>query len=241
MLLLLLAATFDPLTERLRDGGPRYTETDLSRLVVEPWNAASALAFLGLVVAWAVRLRGEYRRYPFLSYCLPLLAVGGIGGTIYHAFRASPVFLVMDYGPIYVLAAATTIYLWVQVAPRWWHVLAVVLLCVALQLLASSLPRHYAISVSYASLAVLILAPAAVLLAKTRFRHGGWVALALACFAAALFFRVADAWHLLAPVGTHWLWHLFGAATTAALMEYLYRLRREKLSPAASAPSASPG
>jgi hypothetical protein len=241
MILLSLAATFDPLTDRLPDGGPRYTETDPTRLVVEPWNAASALAFLVLVVVWVVRLRGQYRRYPFLSSCLPLLAVGGVGGTVYHAFRASPVFLVMDYGPIYVLAAATTIYLWVQVAPRWWHVLAVVLLCVVVQQLAWSFPRHYAISVSYASLALLILVPAAALLVKTRFRHGGWVALALGCFAVALFFRVADAWHLLAPVGTHWLWHLFGAATTAALMEYLYRLRREKLSPAAPGLSASLG
>jgi hypothetical protein len=241
MLLLALAVTFDPLSDRLPDGGPRYTETDPTRLVVEPWNAASALAFLVLVAAWAVRLRGAYRSYPFLSYCLPLLAVGGIGGTIYHAFRASRVFLVMDYGPIYVLAAATAVYLWVQAAPRWWHVLAVVFLCVLIQVLAWSLPRHYAISVSYASLAVLILAPAAGLLARTRFRHGGWLGLALACFAVALFFRIADAWHLLAPVGTHWLWHLFGAATTAALMEYLYRLRREKLMPVAPGPGVSPG
>jgi hypothetical protein len=234
-MLLLLAATFDPLSERLPDGGPRYTETDLNRLIVEPWNAASALAFLGLVVAWAVRLRGAYRCYPFLACCLPILAVGGVGGTVYHAFRASRVFLVMDYGPIYLLAAATTIYLWVQVGPRWSHVLAVVLISAGVQLLGLSLPRHYAISASYASLAVLILAPAVVLLAKTRFRHGGWVALALAWFAAALFFRVADAWQLLTPVGTHWLWHLFGAATTAALMEYLYRLRRDRLTPKSDA------
>jgi hypothetical protein len=128
-----------------------------------------------------------------------------------------------------VLAVAATVYLWVQASPRWWHVVAVVGLAVLLQRLAWFLPTQYAISVSYASLALLILVPTAVLLVQTRFRDGGWVVLALACFGTALFFRVADAWHWLAPVGTHWLWHVFGAAATAALIEYLYRLRRGRI------------
>jgi hypothetical protein len=230
LMLSLLARPGDPLTQRLADGGPVYTETDPSCLIAEPWNAASALLFLVLVLAWAVRLRGRYRRYPFLACCLPVLAVGGVGGTIYHAFRAARIFLVMDYLPIYVLGVAATIYLWVRVSPRLWHVLLVLGLSVLLQQLAWLLPAHYAISVSYASLAVLILVPAVAVLVRTRFRDGGWVVLALACFGVGLFFRIADAWRPpLLPMGTHWLWHLFGAATTAALIEYLYRLRNERL------------
>ncbi len=237
-------AALDLLTERLRDGGPRYAETDTGRLVAEPWNAATALVFLGLVVFWALRLRGRYGRYPFLSACLPILAVGGVGGTAYHAFRASWVFLVMDFLPIYLLGVAATAYLWVQVRPRWWQVAATVVLCVLVGSAGRALPAQYGISLSYAALGLLLLAPVALLLARTRFRDGGWVVAALACFGAALFFRLRDAWlPPLLPMGTHWLWHLFGAAATAALIEYLYRLRgRALLTPAAApAPGASPG
>jgi hemolysin III len=224
-----MAAPPDPLTQRLADGGPVYTETDTGRLLVEPWNAASALLFLAIALAWAVRLWGAYRRYPFLTGCLPILAVGGVGGTLYHAFRVSPVFLAMDFVPIFVLVVAATVYVWVRVSPRCWHVVAVVGTMVLLQRLAWFLPTQYAISVSYASLALLLLVPTGVVLVQTRFRDGGWVVLALLCFGAALCFRIADAWHWLAPVGTHWLWHVLGAAATAALIEYLYRLRRGRI------------
>jgi hypothetical protein len=121
MLIDALDAAADPLTSQMPDGGPLYTETDPSRLLVEPLNAVTALAFLVLVVAWAVRLRGRYSRYPFLACCLPILAVGGIGGTVYHAFRASRLFLVMDFVPIYLLGLAATVYLWARIRPRWWH------------------------------------------------------------------------------------------------------------------------
>src|SRR5262245_28804955 len=84
----------DPVSGHLAtDGGPVYVETErnLDRVgtgaVVEPWNAASALLFLVVVVVWLVRLRGRYRKHPFLTCCLPLLAAGGVGGVVYHAFR----------------------------------------------------------------------------------------------------------------------------------------------------------
>jgi len=235
MLLDALDAAADPLTSHMPDGGPLYTETDPARLLVEPLNAATALAFLVLVVIWALRLRGSYGRYPFLSGCLPVLAVGGIGGTVYHAFRASALFLVMDFVPIYLLGLAVTVYLWARIRPRWWH-LALAAAATALALgLGRGLPRHYGITLSYASLGFLILVPTAVLLVRTRFRDAGLIGLALGSFGLALFFRFADAWRPpLLPVGTHWLWHLFGAGTTAALMEYLYRLRNATLAEAAT-------
>jgi len=69
------------------DGGPTYTETHLDRFIVEPWNAASCLSFILIVAYWVVRLRGQYRQYLFLTACLPVLLMGGIGGTLYHALR----------------------------------------------------------------------------------------------------------------------------------------------------------
>jgi hypothetical protein len=230
----------DPLTSQMPDGGPVYAETDPSRLLVEPLNAATALAFLVLVVVWAARLRGRYGRYPFLSCCLPVLAVGGIGGTVYHAFRASRLFLAMDFVPIYVLGLAATVYLWARIRPRWWHLALVTAATLVALTVGQRVPRHYGITLSYGSLALLILLPAVVLLVRTRWRDGWLVGLALACFGMALFFRFADAWRpLLLPVGTHWLWHLFGAATTGAMLEYLYRLR-STMGPVAEMGSAQP-
>src|SRR4051812_42771398 len=60
-------AEFDP-----GDGGPIYAETDLSRVIAEPWNAASASVFVLVALVWMVRLRGRYREHPFLTACLPL-------------------------------------------------------------------------------------------------------------------------------------------------------------------------
>ncbi len=81
------------------DGGPIYAETDLSVLFTEPWNALSSLAILLPAVYWAVRLRGDYRTYSFIFYCIPLLFLGGLGSTLFHAFRVSKWLLLMDVLP----------------------------------------------------------------------------------------------------------------------------------------------
>jgi hypothetical protein len=234
----------DPFNVRLPDGGPKYTETiDLNRSIVEPWNAGSALLFLLIVAFWVYRLRGRYRQYAFLTACLPLLAAGGIGGTLYHAFRSSYVFFLLDVQPIGLLCLATSIYLalaaglgaWAR-ARVWPAILAgialvlVVGLTAAIRWLTPGPPLQTFINLSYGLLAVLILAPLAVILVRTRFRHGVWVGAALLSFGIALFFRCVDPLQPpLLPMGTHWLWHTFGAAAVAALSEYLYLLRREQL------------
>src|SRR5262249_1785758 len=78
-------------TMHLADGGPKSRETDLSRdrWIVEPWNAATASLFILISLFWAWKLRGRYRQFLFLSLCLLILGVGGIGGTLYHGFRSS--------------------------------------------------------------------------------------------------------------------------------------------------------
>jgi hypothetical protein len=30
------------------------------------------------------------------------------------------------------------------------------------------------------------------------------------------------------PMGTHWLWHTFGAVTTALMIEFFFRLEQEE-------------
>ena len=50
----------------------------------------------------------------------------------------------------------------------------------------------------------------------------------LACFGHAWFFRLVDnAGVVNFPMGTHWLWHAYGAACTMFLFEYFYRVLRD--------------
>jgi hypothetical protein len=220
----------DPVVARLRDGGPTYVETppDLDHypgLAAEPWNAASALLFVLIAAGWAWALRGRYRQHPFLTMCLPILATGGIGGVLFHGLRLYRAFFLMDVIPIFLLGLCVTLWLWVRLGPKFRHLLGVVVLLALFQMLALfQLPTHWAINVSYASLAALVLLPLALALVRTHFRHAGWVYTALACFVLAWICRIADATVRPPPLpmGTHWLWHTFGALTTAALSAYVY-------------------
>jgi len=234
----------DPIQQRMADGGPVYVETpaDLGQftgLIAEPWNTASATLFVLIALAWALALWGRYREHPFLTICLPLLATGGIGGVLYHGMRRFRVFFLMDVVPIYLIGLAVTVWLWIRLGPKIRHLIGVIGFLALLQVLAQlQLPKHWAINISYASLAAMIILPLALALMRTRFRHGGWVYSALAFFSIAWICRLADAEVRppFLPMGTHWLWHVFGALTTAALSVYVYRIEGIPLRVAAVEP-----
>jgi hypothetical protein len=228
---------------RAVDGGPIYTETppEISahqpspRLIAEPWNAATAFLFVVIVLYWAARLRGRLGRYPFLAVALPILLVGGIGGTLYHGLRNWVGYFLMDVVPIWILGLIVSVYWWIRLGPKLYHLLTMFAVLALMQVLGHwQLPAHLAINLSYALLALLIVVPLTIVLVRTRFRHAGWVATAMVSFGIAWFCRLADAWDPpLLPMGTHWLWHTFGAITTAALTEYVYRIEGVNLRPAA--------
>jgi len=231
----------DPWHDNLRDGGPVYTETlhnwDTYEAgnwhVIEWCNAITALAFVVIVVVWLVRLRGQYRAHPFVLTGMAILLVGGIGGTIYHAFRKWPFFLAMDVVPIALLCAIASIYLWVRLRPRWYYVAAAILAVVAVNGgdYFVRTHRHLAIIINYLSLTALIVVPLIIVLVRTRFRHSNWIKLGVVCFGFAILFRFLDPILRQLPTGTHFIWHLGGAATTYCLTEYFYRIETEPLSP----------
>jgi hemolysin III len=73
----------------------------------------------------------------------------------------------------------------------------------------------------------IVLLPVLGYLIKTRFANGRWVGFALLAFVAALTFRVADGWGWL-HMGTHFLWHSFGAIAAFCMFQYLYLINIEK-------------
>jgi hypothetical protein len=232
---------------RMADNGPRYKETPAdpyapdAPFVAEPWNAVTASFFVWIVLAWAVRLWGRYARFPFLTSCLPILLVGGVGGTLYHAFRTRRAYFYLDVVPISVLALAGAAYLSVRLWGRRGYLYLLLslvgyigfsgLFFLVLNPVFPTL-RTVSVNATYAALAAVVVIPLGAALVRSRFRHAGLVAAAVASFGIAWFCRLVDGSGLTdLPMGTHWLWHTFGALTTGLLIEYFYRVEGEGRSP----------
>jgi hypothetical protein len=238
---------------RLPDGGPRYVETPPdpaasdAPFVAEPWNTVTAALFVVIALAWLWRLRGRYREYPFVASCLPILLAGGIGGTLFHGTRV-PVHLwghtlklwfLMDVVPISLLGLAGGVYMGFRyfdqftLSKRLSLLAALVAFYAAVNSLffyaLGPMNRQLSINLSYASLAVIILLPIGLVLWRSRFRHGGWVAVALISFGIAWVCRLVDQYS--GPylrMGSHWLWHTFGAISTAAMIQFFSRIEGER-------------
>ncbi|MCG8474356.1 MAG: hypothetical protein MI784_02620 [Cytophagales bacterium] len=212
---------------QLADGGMPYFETNLEHYVAEPWNGLTAAIFVLLAAYWFFKIKKSFRRFPFISYALPLLLVGGIGGTLYHAFRSFPAYLYMDWVPILVLVLSASAYFFKHYFSSWIKSAGVITGAFLLMfLMASFTPeqyRFYAININYLLDALLILIPTLLIIRKVSRKTSYNVYWACASFGLALFFRSVD--HLgWLPIGTHFLWHIFGAAACHLMLRFIYEL-----------------
>lgn len=214
------------------DHGPIYRETaDLSRFIVEPWNAWSSLTFLipALVFLW--QLRGKYAQHAFLVwFCCPMLIIGGLGSTFFHAFRSSGWLLAMDVLPIVLLVLGISIWMWLKVLPKPLWIAPILVAFVALTWLSGRfLEGQDRISAGYVVRGMMLLLLCFLFLLKSGFRQWGAFFAAAGFFALALGFRFADEKILISfmPWGTHWLWHVSTAAGAWLLGAYLIGTARK--------------
>lgn len=207
------------------DGGMFYAETNLGRFIVEPFNAASAFIFLLLAFYWIIRLRNSYNTHRFLTLCSAVLFVGATGGTLYHAFRSSRIYLFMDWVPILLLCLMAGFYFLLRSTSKWWHALLLFAAFFGAQVLLWQLVnahnRKMAININYFLMSLLVLVPLSLFLVRQQFRHVYYVLGSVLAFALALFFRIydTDGW---LPMGTHFLWHVFGAAACQLMFLFIY-------------------
>jgi uncharacterized protein (DUF486 family) len=224
-----------PLVRPPLDGGPIYTETHRPGVVAEPFNAASALLYVGLGVYWWLRLRRRGHTPGLLRLAVPVLTLGGVGGTLYHGLRTSRVFLIMDYGAILVLALAASGTFAQRLLGSWWRVFVCLSLVVAAQqsLLAAartgalgwSMPA--AINLSYVMVALTIAVPLSIYTLREAPQLGWRLGTIVLTYAVGLAFRSLDARAAsILSSGTHWLWHVFGACATTLLISLIERLLR---------------
>ena len=218
-----------------RDGGQIYAETDFSRPIVEPWNAVSSLAILLPAVYWAIKIRNNYRNYPFLTLCLPLLFLGGLGSTIFHALRSHRLWLMLDITPTIILTLLLTLFFWMKVLPKKWMAIPLLVAVFLLRMGAWRMfPSHLGINIAYALSGAAFFVPILLLLSRTKWQGLWQISLSILFLIASLFFRQLDQ-HApdLLPMGTHFLWHIFSGLGAYFLGLYLYQTKplQKKVAP----------
>lgn len=206
------------------DTGPIYAETLAGRFPVEPFNTLSNLVFFFILVYWSVKVYKNPKENRFLSLALPVLGVGWIGGTLYHATRSHEIWLLMDWVPILLLCFAAVLYFIFKLirpaAYRLALLAAIIAISVALRWLP--VPNGYVLTIDYVISALTVLIPIFLYLRATKWVHGSWVLAAVLCFGIAIVFRYLDGRQEILSFGTHWLWHIFGGISVFFMFKYIY-------------------
>lgn len=226
-MLLFVAMPNNHLNMQLPDGGLIYKETNPVNLIVEPFNALSALVFIFIALFWLYKLGGRYKQMPFLFSSTIILMIGAIGGSIYHAFRYAAFFIMMDWLPILILCLMASCYFLWQAYGNLKKSILVVALVIAAQvtiwMVGNYKDRHMNININYALMGLTVLVPLIIYMNKTRYQQWHIVALALCSFFCALGCRIYDNYTDLS-FGTHFLWHTFGAIACHQMFLYIYRM-----------------
>ncbi len=207
-----------------QDSGPIYQETLAGRLPVEPFNTFSNIFFLLIIIHFSLKVYKDYKNHRFLAWCLPVLFLGFIGGTVYHATRSHDIWMYMDWLPIVILCLAVSIYYSIKLnlsaIKRAILILVVLFLVFGIQLIP--LPPHVNTSVGYIATAIGLLLPILTYFYTTKLYHWRYILMAFLSFGFAISFRILDRVVYLIPMGTHWLWHAFGALSVFFLIKYIY-------------------
>ena len=206
------------------DSGPIYQETIAGRIPVEPFNTYSNLIFLAIIIYFSLKVYRDYENHRFLAWSLPILFLGFIGGTVYHATRSHDVWMYMDWLPIVILCLAVSVYYTIKLKATWKRrlllILAVVFLVFGLRMIPW--PVSLKTSIGYIGTALGLLLPILTYFYTNRLHHWGYILMAFLSFGMAISFRVMDRFVEIFPMGSHWLWHCFGALSVFFLMKYIY-------------------
>lgn len=227
--------------QSLSDGGPAYAETNTDSWIVEPFNATSSLSYLVPALYWILKLKGRYKEFLFLSSCIPFLILGGIGSTLYHAFRSSAFLLYLDVLPILILTLMVSIYFWIKILPKFWHIIFILVPFFLLRyfiytifktgiFMGQEVEMQRLINVSYFLSGTMIFLPALILMIKLKFQNALYLLLSCLLLILGLLFRELDSWKFsFLSMGTHWLWHISTAAGSWFLGKYLYSFREKEI------------
>ena len=215
----------------IKDNGPMYHEFIADAFIKEPWNAYSSLFFLIPVIFWIWRLRGQYRENWVIVITLPFLLMNGIGSTLYHAFRDSNLYLMLDFMPAIILMIIVATYFWTQILGKWYWGFLIIISSYALAGVIMSLVvpvfGRAAGNMGYLTIGVAFLLPAIIKLIRNNYYKWKLLLTSILLLAGSLLFRSIDyptpnPFPNLLPQGTHFLWHIFSALSVFSLGYYIY-------------------
>lgn len=208
------------------DFGPIYKETIYGRWPVEPFNTLTTLLFLVLVLYWRKKIKNQWRLHRFIRLSLAMIAVGFVGGFLYHGFRNSVIWLLLDWVPILITAILCTVFCWQALLKNWYKAIALAMTPVIL-FLALSIPFSLGtklFTLFYPLLAASILLPISLLLRKYQWKGLKQIVWAVLSVVGAILLRTLDRHSLLdfLPMGSHFLWHIFGCMACHFLIKFFY-------------------
>ncbi len=204
------------------DFGPIYSETNFNTFPVEPINTLSNLALL--FVASYFASKKDLDRVTRL--CAYLLLLSFVGGTVYHACRSHLVWVIIDSIPLILVCIIVTARNWLLMLKRERLKELSFAISVSLVLLAVVMSYWESFkggSASYLALASLVIPGSFACSKAIKWLGMKSMALAMLTFLIAIYFRESDftIYRNLWGVGTHFLWHLFGAASMYFALSYL--------------------
>ena len=221
----------------LPDLGPVYTETNLNQFPVEPFNTFSNILFLIVTVYWYRRKKdvGDWEFRFFLDTNLPLLLIGYIGGSLYHATRSYTLWMAMDVAPIYVISFFVSLYHWHLIGVRGFKLILVFVFLFGLPevVVWTVFSKHSGrYTMGYGVLILCVLLPILIDEFQKGWKYISFVIKPLICILVALGFRILDSCDFVQQnirIGTHWLWHIFGALNCHFVLVYMNKRSLEKI------------
>lgn len=211
------------------DGGPVYWETGRGIWFAEDVNAISSLFYLiPACVLFVKALKCKPRFWFIILFAAPLLFIGGLGSTLYHALRTERWIMFLDVAPILILTLGIAFYFlygWLQ---KLWISLFIIILFATLRFACLEFfPLQTAINISYFIIGTLIFIPSFFYARKFYFREISFIILSVLFLGLSLIFRFTDDFQVVSAIhGTHWLWHVFSATGALFLGLYLFYTRK---------------
>ncbi len=210
----------------IKDFGPIYAETNLDLFIVEPFNTFSNLIFLVIIIYWSRKTKFRFKDYPLIVFCLPILFIGFVGGSIFHATRSHSIWLILDFVPIMILTITAAVRFWQMITnSKIWGTLCPLAIIFLTRTFAQviDLPRNVRISFGYLGLSIAILLPAFLYSYRNDFIGLKQLLFSITFIIIALIFRASDQYFgQFIPMGTHFLWHIFGALSVHFLISFIF-------------------
>lgn len=225
---------------QIQDNGPIYNEFIHDTLIHEPWNAYSSLFFFIPIIFWIWKLKGQYRNHKIIVVLLPLLFLNGLGSTLFHAFRISPWFLLLDWLPASLMSLTLATYFWSKLTKNRVLGFACVLAFYGIAILffisidPDSTIGKFGPNIGYFFVGCSLFVPMIIDLYKNQFRYWGLITLTICFLILALICRTLDypspnPFPENLPQGTHFLWHIFSSFAVFSLGFCIYRSNLDRL------------